>query len=226
MDEERLRTLFAVPVAACIADPAMYEAPLAPGEGASVARARPRRVREFAAGRAAARAALARIGITAQAIPRAGDGTPLWPPGAVGSISHCDGFCAAVVARARDGESLGFDAEPAAPLPRELIAMVCTPAEIAWSRSLEPPPDTTWPMVLFSAKEAFYKAWYPRTRQFLDFQDVALELAPEKGGQEGAFRLSALRLGSSTAGMPVERFVGRWGIADRRIHCGVTLPHP
>ena len=42
---------------------------------------------------------------------------PQWPPGFVGSITHCDGYRAAAVARARDALTIGLDAEPKAWFP-------------------------------------------------------------------------------------------------------------
>jgi 4'-phosphopantetheinyl transferase EntD len=42
-------------------------------------------------------------------------------------------------------------------------------------------PDVPWSRLLFAAKEAVYKAWFPRTRRWLDFDDVEVNFAPQSG---------------------------------------------
>ena len=73
---------------------------LFPEEEALVAGAVTKRREEFAAGRNAARAALAGLGPPPCPLLRAGRRAPAWPQGIVGSITHCSGFCCAVVAPA------------------------------------------------------------------------------------------------------------------------------
>ena len=84
-------------------------------EAVAVDRAVPRRRAEFAAGRRCARAALARIGIPPAPLLRGEDREPLWPDGAVGSITHCAGYVAAAVAATEVMLSVGIDAEVHAP---------------------------------------------------------------------------------------------------------------
>ena len=93
-------------------------ATLFPEEEAAIARAVPKRRREFATGRGCARAALNRLGEPPVPILRGPQGAPLWPAGVVGSITHCDGYRAAAVARTSDIATVGLDAEPDKPLPR------------------------------------------------------------------------------------------------------------
>src|SRR5690242_12311145 len=73
-------------------DPA---AELFPQEFDSIARATELRRKEFATGRACARAALARLGRPSAAVLRGPGGAPQWPEGVVGSITHCVGYRAA-----------------------------------------------------------------------------------------------------------------------------------
>src|SRR5690348_12722868 len=54
---------------------------------------------EFRTGRYCARKALHRLGIPAISIPAGSNREPIWPYGYIGSITHCNGFCAAAVAR-------------------------------------------------------------------------------------------------------------------------------
>ena len=90
-------------------DPA---AELFPQEWAAIARATESRRREFATGRACARAAMARLGLPAVAVLPGPRGAPQWPEGVAGSITHCAGYRAAAVALTRDVVSLGSMRSP------------------------------------------------------------------------------------------------------------------
>ncbi len=151
---------------------------LHPEEFAAVRRAVPRRQREFAAGRQAARQAMADIGWPPEAIPGAPDRSPVWPEGLTGSISHTGQACVAVVGPRGQWQSIGIDLENDLPMEPALWNTVCTPEELAFVGAQPTPRQgrlVTW---LFSAKEAFYKWQYPRTRRVLDFQDVQVALNP------------------------------------------------
>lgn len=153
--------------------------PLWPGEAEAVARAVPARQREFASGRAAARAAMAGVGWPAQALPAGPDRAPLWPAGLVGSISHTRSWAGAVVAQQSDWAGIGFDLEPATPMPDDLAAMVLAPGD--QPGDLLPPALAA--KLIFSVKEAAFKAQFPLTGLWLDHRDVAVRLSP------GAFSL-------------------------------------
>jgi 4'-phosphopantetheinyl transferase EntD len=159
----------------------MYEAPLWPGEEVSPNAVEKRR-REFAAGRAAARAALEMLGAPHSPIPANADRTPRWPEGFSGSITHCDGFCGAATARSHDMAGLGFDAETATQLPRELERRICTPEELAGFGGMAERAGLSWPKLAFSAKEAFYKCFFPLTRTHLNFLDVAISVTVGEDG--------------------------------------------
>lgn len=179
--------LYGVPVHACVATAQMGGAPLATEEAVRVARALPARRAEYARGRAAAREALTLLGVATGPLPSAPDRAPVWPEGVVGSISHCEGFCAAVVAKLEHAGGLGFDAEPDAPLPPGVADYVCTPQDTPalWSPRLRE--ALTWPKLVFSAKEAVFKCQHPRFRLPLDFPDVAITFLAEDGPQHGRF---------------------------------------
>ena len=135
----------------------------------AVTGATPGRVGEFAAGRVAARAALAGLGERPVAIPRDGR-RPRWPAGVVGSITHCAGLAAAAVARRADLAAIGIDAEPAVPLDAEVRELVATSAE------RDRLGGDLAGTIVFSAKEAFYKAWSSCGGALLGFDDVDAEL--------------------------------------------------
>ncbi|MFE9796841.1 4'-phosphopantetheinyl transferase [Streptomyces goshikiensis] len=156
---------------------------LSPQEEALIARAVPRRRNEFTTVRACAHEALAALGLAP--IPLLPDerGAPDWPPGVVGSMTHCAGYSAAVVAHAHEITALGIDAEPNYPLAEGVLEAISRPEERSALASLAALPAAAagpeWDRLLFSAKESVYKAWYPVTRRWLGFQEASLELAPD-----------------------------------------------
>ena len=158
-----------------IADPGAPLPPLYPEEEAAVVRAVDKRRREFAHGRAAARAALLRLGAASGPIPMAGNRAPAWPRGVVGSITHCDGLVAALVAWRRDVAGIGIDAEPAERSTRDIGRRVLTDAERRRLAGAPPPPGGDWTKLVFCAKEAVYKAAAPAAAAWIGFHDVEID---------------------------------------------------
>jgi 4'-phosphopantetheinyl transferase EntD len=184
------------------------DASLFPEEQAAVANAVESRRREFATGRACARAALARLGQSAVAVPRGPGGAPQWPEGTVGSITHCAGYRAAAVTAAKDVLSLGVDAEPDEPLPDDgMLDLIARPAERARLGNLAAgTPGVNWDRLLFSAKESVYKTWFPLARRWLGFEsaDVVIDASA------GTFTARLLVTGPLVNGSPLTLLHGRW----------------
>lgn len=137
---------------------------LLPAEAGAVARAVPKRRREFAAGRQALRLALARAGhgwpAAAPILPRP-DRRPDLPDGLRASLSHSGDHCLAIAAPPQ-GPWVGVDIEPAdRPWPAGLARTVM-PYRMA----------TDDPLLVFCVKEAMFKAQYPATGRMLDFSAV------------------------------------------------------
>jgi len=132
----------------------------------------------FALGRAAARDALAEIGLAAVAIGRGEGGEPLWPAGVVGAISHSQTVATAIVGHATDYAGLGVDVEDTerAPTPRT-ARLIAVPEEMDW---LDAPDGAERLLMLFSAKEAIFKALYPIERVWLGFSDARLTWRAER----------------------------------------------
>jgi 4'-phosphopantetheinyl transferase EntD len=193
---------------------------LFPDEEAAVARAVEKRRREFATGRGCAHRAMARLGIAASSVPSGNRGQPLWPPGIVGSITHCDGYRACAVARRSDLAALGVDAEPHAPLPAGLLHDVAGPNEsAAIGRLSRSKPEIRWDRLLFSAKEAVFKAWFALTERRLEFEDAVIDFDPE----EGRFKARLLVAGPLVGGRRLQKLEGRWEVEDRLILTAVTV---
>jgi 4'-phosphopantetheinyl transferase EntD len=158
-------------------------AELWPQETAAITRAIPKRRAEFAAGRSAARMAMAELGLAPCTIPQGPDRAPTWPAELSGSIAHCDDFCIAAVAFKTHYKTLGIDIEPATPLATDLTDIICTKAERDWLASQ--PDASLAAKMIFSAKEAVYKAQYPLTRQIIGFDAVTLTIS------NGSFTIAA-----------------------------------
>ena len=193
---------------------------LFPEEAEAVGRAVEKRRREFATARGCARDALERLGVAAGPIPSGERGEPLWPAGVVGSITHCDGYRACAVARAGELTAIGIDAEPNLPLPAGLLGDVALPEEAERLRELAAAaPAIHWDRLLFSAKEAVYKAWYPLAGRWLGFEDARLELDPAAG----SFSARLLVPGPVVAGSELTGFSGRWLAGRGLLLCAIAL---
>ena len=153
---------------------------LFPEEEAQRSRWEAARRREFATVRILARRALADLGLPPVAIPRGAQGAPAWPAGVVGSMTHCPGYRAAAVARSDDLPTIGVDAELSLPLPRGVLTVISLPDERRELQALaDIDPKVCWDRLLFSAKEALYKAWFPLTHRWLGFEDARIRLEPD-----------------------------------------------
>jgi 4'-phosphopantetheinyl transferase EntD len=193
-----------------------WTAPLLPEEEPLVARAIEKRRREFSAGRACARRALARLGFPGFPLLVGPRREPLWPPGIVGAITHCRGYCAAAVARVEDVRSLGIDAELRAPLPDGVAELVCTEPERRWTAALD---GDHWGTLVFSAKESVYKTWYPVARRWLDYKDAELTVEPERG----CFSARIL-LADAGGAFPWNPLAGRFAVDDERVYTAIAVP--
>jgi 4'-phosphopantetheinyl transferase EntD len=182
---------------------------LFPEEEQLVAQAVDKRRREFSAGRGCARRVLAELGYPEAPILSGPKREPIWPDGVIGSITHCQGYAAAVVARAGEVAVLGIDAEPDEPLPEGVLDMVSLPEERSWLADA-PPGSPNWDRMLFSAKESVYKAWFPLTGRWLGFEDARLTFS----AADGTFRATVLVSPATLDGRVVTGFSGRF-LAER-----------
>ena len=180
---------------------------LFPQEEKNIACAVEARQREYAAVRNCARACLGRLGYPPVPILPGLGGAPRWPAGVLGSMTHCAGYAAAAVGPVSRISAIGVDAEPDAPLPEGVLDLVATPVERDRLTTTQLEPDSpSWDRLLFSAKEALYKAWFPQVGEWLDPQETELVFGPE----EGTFTALLSRDGLIVNGRQVRRLHGRW----------------
>lgn len=135
------------------------------------------RQNEFATGRRCARQALVALGAPSGTtmLPDE-EGLPAWPPGFLASISHSRGMAMAVAAPVRTLSALGLDLERTNRLSEAAMRRVVHPLEVGFVGG-----DPSRASILFSLKEAFYKAQFPRWQTRGNFQDLALKVDFDAG---------------------------------------------
>lgn len=185
-----------------------------------------KRQREFRAGRHFADQALApwfeREALRERAIPRDEDGVPLFPSGLSGSITHtgrATTFAAAVVG---PGDCpLGLDAELRSSWSSKLSDSILgvdeqsNLARRATTLSLQLKAPDEVGLLAFSAKEAFYKCVFPRTRIRLGFRDVEFRLVDEQS--------FTVQLRTPHLALP-QCLRGRLFLSEDLVVCGVFWP--
>ncbi|MBD1583964.1 4'-phosphopantetheinyl transferase family protein [Pseudoalteromonas sp. S16_S37] len=130
---------------------------------------------EYLAGRICARQALKLLGIPNVQINNGEDRAPIWPPKALGSISHTQDIAIAMVASSQQLKGLGLDIEQhmSAKQESELQKHILHPLEIAQFNALSQ--KISCPLsVIFSAKESIYKALYSSVKRFFGFDSAQL----------------------------------------------------
>jgi 4'-phosphopantetheinyl transferase EntD len=191
---------------------------LLPEEEAVLGQVAEKRSREFMAGRTCARRALARLGMSPVPILPGPSRQPLWPRGVVGSITHCPGYTAAAVSFLDRMATIGIDAEPHAALPYGVLDKVSREEERAWVRLLSGT-GICWDRVLFCAKEAVYKAWFPIVGVWLGFEDALITVNPESGTFHARLRVPGPTIGDRT----ITGFDGRYVVVDELVLAAVTV---
>jgi 4'-phosphopantetheinyl transferase EntD len=191
-----------------------------PEEAERVAKAVDKRRREFATVRHCARQAFAELGIPPAPLLNGERGAPLWPAGVVGSMTHCAGYRAAVVAHSADIHTLGIDAEPHGPLPEGVLGVISRDEEKVHLAALKADgSDVHWDRMLFCAKETVYKAWYPLTHKWLGFEEASITLDPD-----GTFAAKLMVPGPVVAGEQLDGFTGRWIVGDGLVITAIAIP--
>ncbi|MET9432587.1 4'-phosphopantetheinyl transferase superfamily protein [Streptomyces sp. NPDC006551] len=201
-----------------IEGPGLYAA-----EERLVSRAVPQRRREFTTVRTCARRALGELRIPPAPILPGERGAPVWPAGVVGSMTHCEGYRAAAVAHAADLATIGIDAEPNLPIKssgtRDLVTV---PEERVWMAALRVRrPEVSWDRLVFSAKESVYKAWFPLTGRWLDFDQAVVTVDPDRGG----FYARLLVPGPQIGGSRIAGFEGSWTQRNGILLTAIALTH-
>ncbi|MEH0418326.1 4'-phosphopantetheinyl transferase family protein [Streptomyces sp. B21-083] len=182
------------------------------------------RRREFTTVRGCARLALTALGLPAAPLLPGHRGAPRWPEGAVGSMTHCQGYRAAAVGHAFRFRALGIDAEPDEPLPRAVAAKVMSPEERArLTRMTSHDATIAWDRLLFCVKETVYKVWSPLAGSWLGYEDADVQLRPD--GTFTARILVPARTADGVRLEGLETLTGRWRAARGLLLSAIALPN-
>jgi 4'-phosphopantetheinyl transferase EntD len=191
-------------------------------ERAALGQAVEKRRREFITARACARQALERLGLPPAPIATGERGQPLWPPGVVGSITHCAGYRACALARAGELAAVGIDAEPNQPLPAGVLREIARAEERPWLAELARiEPTVNWDRLLFSAKEAVYKVWFPIAECWLGFEDAVLTF----DAAARTFHARLLKPWPDAGARLPQTLEGRWLVREGLLLSALVIPH-
>lgn len=184
--EDLLDGLFPAEISASAGAIEDWTGELLPEERLSIGKAVESRRSEFATGRKLARQLLGECGHPNFPLLRE-DRLPCWPGGIIGSITHTRNrsgsrsLCVAAVGHASRFAGIGIDCEPDEPVDQGIERVVCRGDEHAWVGEGVGDERGRRCRVVFSIKEAVYKAFFPRTRVFWSFQDVTVSIDLERG---------------------------------------------
>ena len=200
-------------------------APL-PEEEPLIAKSVAKRRNEFVTARHCARIALGELGLPPVPILKGDTGEPCWPDGVVGSLTHCAGYRGAVVGRAGAVRSVGIDAEPHDVLPDGVLDAITLAEERHEIAAL--PGGLHWDRILFCAKEATYKAWFPLTHRWLGFEDAHIVLDVSGSDSSGAgtigtFVSKILIDPRALSGPPLTALRGRWSVERGLVLTAIVL---
>ncbi|OHV04033.1 4'-phosphopantetheinyl transferase family protein [Mycobacterium talmoniae] len=210
-----------------------------PEEEPLIAKSVAKRRNEFVTVRYCARLALQQLGEPPVPILKGEKGEPRWPDGVVGSLTHTAGFRGAVVGRVPAVRSVGIDAEPHDVLPNGVLDAVSLPVERTELAAL--PASLHWDRILFCAKEATYKVWFPLTQRWLGFEDAHITFSisreracprPDTPADDpeprtlvagGEFVSQILIDPAARSGPPLTTLRGRWAVADGLVLTAIVL---
>jgi 4'-phosphopantetheinyl transferase EntD len=195
-DDPRVRVLTSPISDACIAL-------LSETEAGAVAGVVEKRRREFGTARVLARTGLERFfGVRGFDLLNAPDRAPIWPDGITGSIAHSHTRAWVALVDSAFG-TVGIDGEDRDELGRNLWHLTLRDEEVACLETLDCSTPGRRALAIFSAKEALYKAQYPRSRSFMDYKALRVEFG-EAGLLRGTFQQT---VGPFPKGFVVH---GRW----------------
>ena len=106
-------------------------------------------------------------------------GLPTLLNGLIGSMTHCNSYCAAAVAPSQVCNAIGIDAEPnrgVTPGVLDRIASSTKCEHVQYLRALHP--HISFDRLLFSSKESIYKAVFSNSGDSLRFKDVRVLANP------------------------------------------------
>ncbi|NJK92129.1 MAG: 4'-phosphopantetheinyl transferase superfamily protein [Blastochloris sp.] len=159
---------------------------------------------EFRAGRRLARRLLEERGLEACVLKSMEDRQVGWPEGWLGSITHKNDDCACALASLRDYEALGIDLESLRGPSPEVWDRIFLREEREWCQGEPGAQEAS--ALLFSAKEALYKALFPLSRGPLRWMDFRIVVGRGAVGEPRSLKVE--KVGGGMDRGKVERLEG------------------
>lgn len=137
------------------------------------------RKHHYVAGRYCAIQAAKKLGHALPAFGNAETREPQWPLGFTGSISHSKSMAVSCVSETTRYKSMGIDTEELirTSMATKISGTVAGPEELEYLKNLNFEFGFT---LLFSAKEALFKALFPLGRKYIDFKEAILVSVNQK----------------------------------------------
>jgi enterobactin synthetase component D len=178
---------------------------------------------EFVAGRACALLALTDLGSESHIVRTHKSRRPIWPKGFVGSISHTKDFALASVFRDKDCRSVGIDCETLI-LPdrfENIKDYITRKEDLVFLETNRKTPLNQVQTLIFSAKEALYKAINPLCDEFFGFQDAYVSTINESSGKFSIIIDSKIeKLKQFKA-----EYHGQFKVTDKHIITSIEIEH-
>lgn len=161
---------------------------------------------EYLAGRYCAKKALAKIQCFPTDIAIGKQREPVWPTGVIGTISHTTGLATAIVTKDPEVLGLGIDVEVTVDHDTmDKIGKHILPLEHFALLNQEGLKINEVFTLMFSVKESFYKAAYPRVQRYFDFGAVNV-LSFDQKQKKITFRLTENLCEGLTIGQEFEGY--------------------
>jgi len=98
---------------------------------------------------------------------------------------------------------------------------IAMPQEREWiAAQTRGAPRVHWDRLLFSMKEAVYKAWFPLAGRWLGFEDAIVTIDQ----RSRSFSARLLVPGATPSGRDLSAFHGRWRVCDGLVVTAITVP--
>lgn len=169
----------------------------------SIGWASPRRIRDFARGRACAHRAIQALGIPYTPLLRGASGFPSWPSGTTGSLTHIEQYCAAIVCHSSSFTSIGIDAESLDRPIETAWDLMFAPEELALLAAKDRLVRSAAATSLFVAKEAFQKSQYVITGEAIPLRKIVL--TPKKNRFTVSLKTGAKNISNIPEGVWLRR---------------------
>lgn len=143
----------------------------------SLQSASPKRIEEFLAGRFCALKAIEKLDVELKDLPVGEHREPIWLEGIVGSIAHTKGIAIAIVGDTKKLQMIGVDIEGIVTTGKRLSVQktVLTEKDFELMNSFSEDLHNKVFTIIFSAKEAIYKALYPQIKKYFGFHEANIK---------------------------------------------------